>query len=81
MLWSETLHALHPARATYDELWARSRDLAAAVKQANPAAQTLGPSEWGRPNFCSDADVVSNGCFATSPDRGVHGGQPLVRRR
>jgi hypothetical protein len=79
MLWSETHHALHPARATYDELWARSRDLAAAVKQADPGAQTLGPSEWGWPNyFCSDADVIANGCSASSPDRGAHGGQPLV---
>jgi hypothetical protein len=70
---------MHPARATYDELWARSRDLAAAVKQAAPGAQTLGPSEWGWPNyFCSDADVIANGCFASSPDRGAHGGQPLV---
>jgi hypothetical protein len=79
MLWSETHHALHPQRATYDELWTRSRDLAAAVKQADPQAQTLGPAEWGWPNyFCSDADVVSMGCFPSSPDRGAHGGQPLV---
>lgn len=79
MLWSSTHHDFHPARATYDELWARSRDLAAAVKQADPAARTLGPSEWGWPNyFCSDADVVSNGCFASSPDRQAHGGQPLI---
>jgi hypothetical protein len=79
MLWSSTHHDFHPGRATYDELWTRSRDLAAAVKQAAPGARTLGPAEWGWPNyFCSDADVVSNGCFATSPDRAAHGGQPLI---
>jgi hypothetical protein len=79
MLWSSTHHDFHPARATYDELWTRSRDFAAAVKQAAPGARTLGPAEWGWPNyFCSDADVVSNGCFASSPDRAAHGGQPLI---
>jgi hypothetical protein len=79
MLWSETHHALHPERTTYDELWARSRDLAAAVKQADPQAETLGPAEWGWPNyFCSAADQVSLGCFANSPDRRAHDGRPLA---
>lgn len=78
MLWSDTHHALHPERTTYEELWARSRDLAAAVKQADPQARTLGPSEWGWPNyFCSDADVVALGCFPSSPDRQAHSGEPL----
>ena len=79
MLWSETHHAFHPARTSYDELWTRSRDLAAAVKHADPSALTFGPAEWGWPNyFCSDADVVSAGCSAASPDRAAHGGRPLV---
>jgi hypothetical protein len=79
MLWGETHHAFHPQPTTYDELWTRSRDLAAAVKQADPQAQTVGPAEWGWPNyFCSEADNIGNGCFPTSPDRSAHGGAPLA---
>jgi glycosyl hydrolase family 44 len=78
-LWSDTHHDMHPARETYDELWQKSRDYGAAVKAADPTAKVLGFSEWGWPNyFCSAADHVENGCFATSPDRANHGGAPLV---
>ncbi len=78
-LWSETHRDMHPAGVTYDELWAKSRDLAIAVKSADPAAKVIGFSEWGWPNyFCSGADHVENGCSASSPDRAAHGGLPLV---
>ncbi len=77
-LWDETHHDFHPQPTTYDELWSRSRDLAAAVKGADPGAATLGPAEWGWPNyFCSAADNVEQGCFATSPDRAAHDGTEL----
>jgi hypothetical protein len=77
-LWDETHHPFHPQPTTYDELWARSRDLAAATKAADPAAAVVGPSEWGWPNwFCSAADDVDRGCFPTSPDRAAHGGVDL----
>jgi hypothetical protein len=78
-LWNSTHRDVHPAPVTYDELWQKSRDLAVAVKQADPTAQVLGFSEWGWPNyFCSAADDVSSGCFPSSPDRAAHGGTPLV---
>jgi hypothetical protein len=77
-LWDETHHDFHPAPTTYDELWSKSRDLAAAVKGADPTAATLGPAEWGWPNyFCSAADHIDQGCFPTSPDRAAHGGTDL----
>jgi len=77
-LWDSTHHDFHPQPTTYDELWAKSRDLAVAVKDADPGAATVGPSEWGWPNyFCSAADHVDQGCFATSPDRAAHGGTDL----
>ena len=78
-LWDSTHRDMHPAPETYNELWAKSRDLGAAVKAADPTAKVLGFSEWGWPNyFCSAADNVENGCFASSPDRANHGGTPLV---
>jgi hypothetical protein len=77
-LWNETHHDLHPQPTTYDELWTKSRDLAAAVKAADPGAATMGPAEWGWPNyFCSAADDVDQGCFPSSPDRAAHGGVEL----
>ncbi len=78
-LWNSTHRDMHPQPVTYDELWTRSRNLAAAVKRTDPTALTIGPSEWGWPNyFCSAADNVSQGCFATSPDRAAHHGAPIV---
>ncbi len=78
-LWSDTHRDMHPQDTTYDELWQKSRDYAAAVKSVDPAAEVLGFSEWGWPNyFCSGADHVENGCSAGSPDRAAHDGMPLV---
>ena len=77
-LWDDTHHDFHPQPTTYDELWTKSRDLAQAVKGADPGAATLGPAEWGWPNyFCSAADHVQQGCSASSPDRAAHGGTEL----
>jgi len=70
---------MHPAPETYDELWQKTRDYGAAVRAADPSAKILGFSEWGWPNyFCSAADHIDSGCFASSPDRKKHGGTPLV---
>ena len=78
-LWSSTQHDVHPARLGYDELWQRMRDHAVAILAADPTATISGPAEWGWLNYlCSDADVVSNGCSASSPDRAAHGGEELV---
>jgi hypothetical protein len=77
-LWSDTHHDFHPQPTTYDELWSKARDLATAVKQVDPTARTLGPAEWGWPNyFCSAADDIDKGCSASSPDRAAHGGTEL----
>lgn len=78
-LWSSTQHDVHPTRLTYDELWQRMRDHAVAILGADATAQIAGPAEWGWLNYlCSDADIVSNGCSASSPDRAAHGGEELV---
>jgi Glycoside hydrolase family 44 len=78
-LWDSAHRDMHPAPETYDELWQKTRDYGAAVRAADPSAKVLGFSEWGWPNyFCSAADHVDSGCFASSPDRKKHGGTPLV---
>jgi Glycoside hydrolase family 44 len=78
-LWNSTHRDMHPAPETYDELWQKTRDYGAAVRAADPSAKILGFSEWGWPNyFCSAADHIDSGCFASSPDRKKHGGTPLV---
>lgn len=78
-LWSSTHRDIHPSRLGYDELWQRMRDYGDAILQADPSAALAGPNEWGWPNyFCSDKDVISNGCSPQSPDRAMHGGEELV---
>ena len=78
-LWNSTHRDMHPTPETYDELWQKTRDYGAAVRAADPSARVLGFSEWGWPNyFCSAADHIDSGCFASSPDRKKHGGTPLV---
>ncbi len=78
-LWDQTHRDMHPQPTTYDELWQRSETTAAAVRATDPSAKVLAFSEWGWPNyFCSAADDIQNGCFATSPDRAKHGGTSLV---
>jgi hypothetical protein len=79
MLWSSTHRHWHPEPATFDELEAKSVAVATAVKDAQPTAQTLGPSEWGWTNyFCSAADHTADGCQPTDSDRAAHGGKELV---
>jgi hypothetical protein len=46
-LWYYTHRDVHPARATYDELRDLTFKYGAAIKAVDPAAQTLGPVEWG----------------------------------
>jgi MYXO-CTERM domain-containing protein len=78
-LWSSTHHDVHPTALSYDEEWQKMRDTAEAILASDPTAIIAGPVEWGWPNyFCSDADNVSLGCFATSPDRAAHGGEELT---
>ena len=77
-LWSSTHRDVRKTRLGYDELWQRIRDYALAILEADPTAKIAGPAEWGWPNyFCSDADDISKGCSASSPDRAAHGGVEL----
>ncbi len=80
MLWDSTHRDVYPNPLTYDELLVRTIDYAAAIKQADPTASTLGPVLWGwTAYFYSAADVASSDTFwLNPPDRLAHGNMPLV---
>lgn len=59
MLWNSTHRDVHPAGATYDELRTRTYQYAAAVKEADPSAKTLGPVLWG---WCAYFYSAADGC-------------------
>jgi hypothetical protein len=60
---------VHPAGTTYDELRDRTYLYAAAIKAADPTAQTLGPVTWG---WCAYFYSGADGC-SPGADRGAHG--------
>jgi hypothetical protein len=68
-LWNSTHRDVHPAPTTYDELWTRTRDYAAAIKAQDPGAKTLGPVSWG---WCEYFYSAADGCGPGS-DRAAHG--------
>jgi len=68
MLWNSTHRDVHPAATTYDEMRTRTYDYAAAIKAADPAAQTLGPVVWG---WCAYFYSAKDGCSPGS-DRAAH---------
>ena len=83
MLWNSTHRDVHPAPATYDEVWINGLAMARAIKQRDPAAQVMGPVTWGWCDlFASAADNLPdpsdfNSC-TTGPDRAGHGGKAFV---
>ncbi len=79
-LWSSNHRDVHPNPVSYDELRDLTYQYAAALKAVDPAAQTLGPVEWGWSGyFFSAKDAAGDGQWWTQPiDRLLHGNQPLV---
>lgn len=80
MLWNSTHRDVHPTPTSYDELRDRTIQYAAAIKAADPGAQTLGPVLWGwTAYFYSAADAVGGGdWWNRRPDRKAHGDRPFV---
>lgn len=80
MLWNETHRDVHPDPTNYDEMRDRTIAYAAAIKAADPTAQTLGPAEWGWTGyFYSALDWEPGGAWWNNPqDRNAHGGQPFI---
>ncbi|HEY6554576.1 MAG TPA: glycoside hydrolase family 44 protein [Vicinamibacteria bacterium] len=73
-LWPSTHQDVHPAKPTYDEIWTRTRDYAAAIKAQDPAAQIFGPAEWG---WCAYFFSAADDC-APGADRAAHGSLDFI---
>jgi hypothetical protein len=80
MLWHHTHRDVHPAPTSYDEMRDRTYAYAAAIKAADPNAQTLGPVLWGwTAYFYSALDTAAGGNWWDLPlDRLAHGNQPFI---
>jgi Glycoside hydrolase family 44 len=74
-LWNSTHRDVHPQPTTYDELWQRTQQYAAAIKAQDPNAQVLGPADWG---WCAYFFSAADGCQAGS-DAQAHGNVPLTQ--
>lgn len=80
MLWHETHRDVHPEPVSYDEIYERTVKYAAAIKRADPSAQTLGPAVWGWSAYQFSAlDLADGGSFINRyPDRAAHGDMPFL---
>ncbi len=78
MLWHHTHRDVHPDPAGYDETRDRAYAYGAAVKTADPGAQTLGPVVWGWTAYFYSGIDAESGNWSNPPDRNAHGGVPYV---
>jgi hypothetical protein len=80
MLWHITHRDVHPNPVGYDEIRDLTYQYAAAIKAADPGAQTLGPVVWGwTAYFFSGLDSAPGGSWwLNPPDRTAHGGVPFT---
>ncbi len=74
MLWNSTHRDVHPQPTTYDELWQKTRDVAAAMKAQDPGATLFGPALWG---WCAYFHSAADGC-APGADQAAHGNVPFL---
>jgi hypothetical protein len=70
MLWNSTHRDVHPQPTTYDEMRDRTSAYAAAIKQADPSAKTLGPVLWG---WCAYFFSALDDCKSSGADFTSHG--------
>ncbi len=73
-LWPSTHQDVHPGKPTYDEIWQRTRDYAAAIKAQDPAAQIFGPADWG---WCAYFFSAADDC-GPGADRAAHGSLDFI---
>lgn len=74
MLWNSTHRDVHPSPTTYNELRDKTWAYAAAIKAADPSAQTLGPVLWG---WCAYLYSALDGC-SPGTDYSSHGNVNFV---
>jgi hypothetical protein len=75
-LWDSTHRDVHPQPLTFDELWTKSRDVAAAIKVKDPAAVVFGPVSWG---WCEYFYSAADNCSPNGADFIAHGSVPLTQ--
>jgi hypothetical protein len=75
-LWDSTHRDVHPQPLTFDELWTKSRDVAAAIKAKDPAAVVFGPVSWG---WCEYFYSAADNCSPNGADFIAHGSVPLTQ--
>ncbi len=80
MLWHHTHRDVHPEPVGYDELRERTYAYAAAIKEMDPTAQTLGPALWGWTAYFFSAldSAAGDSWWDKAPDRAAHGDLPLT---
>jgi len=81
-IWHATHRDVHPTGASMDEILAKMIDYAGRVKSVDPAAQVVGPEEWGWSGyFYSGYDQqwgASHGWSGPLPDRTAHSNQDYI---
>ena len=75
-LWDSTHRDVHPLPLTFDELWTKGRDVAAAIKAKDPAAVVFGPVSWG---WCEYFYSAADNCSPNGADFIAHGSVPLTQ--
>ena len=75
-LWDSTHRDVHPQPLTFDELWTKTRDVAAAIKAKDPAAVVFGPVSWG---WCEYFYSGADNCSPNGADFLAHGSVPLTQ--
>jgi hypothetical protein len=70
MLWNSTHRDVHPHPTTYNEMRDKTTAYAAAIKQADPSAKTLGPVLWG---WCAYFFSALDNCSSSGADYQAHG--------
>jgi hypothetical protein len=83
-LWHATHRDVHPDGAGYDEIRDKTYDIAGAVKEADPGAQTLGPVGWGWNSILlsgldqKTCNEEGGDCWSNPPDQAAHDGVPYA---
>jgi hypothetical protein len=77
-IWWSTHRDVAPIGIKYDQLRDRTIQYAAAIKAADPTAQTLGPVVDGWTYYWNSPWDGQRQDWSTAADRSAHGGTPLV---
>ena len=83
-LWYSSHRGMRPVACSYDELWTRTRDYAAALKKLDPNVKIAGPAAWGWTEYFYsglDSQMIEKGQgnWGEPPDYARHGKVSLTK--